>query len=117
MKKIDLNIEKDDFIPKESFTKRTGADISKEYILIAFQLYQNQQKGLALEDQRKIYKISDDLDNMKSNILELEDDRYEFLKKVFEETKWIGGTKIIVRLAEKIDNPIPYEKGEKPKKK
>lgn len=117
MKKIDLNIKKDDFLPKADFEKKKGFEISKLYITMAFQLYQNQERGLAMEDQRRMYKISDALDEMKDGILELEDDRYEFLKKVFSETKWIGGTKIVVRIADRIDVTVDATKEkEKPPK-
>lgn len=103
MKKIDLNIKKDDFLPKEDFKNKKGSEISKDYILMAFQLYQQQERGLAMEEQRKIYKLLDELDNMKNGVLELEDDRHGFLKKVFNEVKWVGGTKIVVRIADKLE--------------
>lgn len=103
MKKIDLNIKIDDLIVEKEFKDKKGFEISKDFILMAFQIYQSQERGLVMKDQRKIYKILDDLDNMKEGILELEDDRCEFLKKIFNEAKWTGGTKVIVRIADKLE--------------
>jgi len=109
MKKIDLNIKIDDLILGDEFKNKKGFDVSKQYIDIAFVLYQSrtdmrgQPTGMPMNEQRKVYKILDNLDNMKNGILELEDDRYDFLKKVFSEVNWVGGTKIVVRIADRID--------------
>ena len=112
MKKIDLNIKIDDLNfgeQAEQFKEKKGFEIAEDYINIAFNLYQSQPdargqpRGLPVSEQRKIYKLLDELDKIKDGILILEDDRYEFLKKIFDEVNWIGGTKIIVRIADRID--------------
>ncbi len=112
MKKIDLNIKIDDLDFGEQANQFKGKkpfELAKDYIMMAFNLYQaqpderGQPRGLPISDQRKIYKLLDELDKIKDGILELEDDRYKFLKEIFNEVKWIGGTKIVVRVADRID--------------
>ena len=128
MKKIDLNIKIDDLDfgeQIEQFKGKKGFEISKDYIIMAFNLYQTQPdqrtgqpRGMPISEQRKIYKLLDELDKMKKGILELEDDRYDFLKKIFDEVNWIGGTKIVVRIADNIDEVgIEKEKVEEVKEK
>ena len=126
MKKIDLNIEVDDLDfgeQSDQLKDKKGFELAKDYIIIAFNLYQTQPdargmpKGQPMSEQRKIYKLFDELDDMKEGILELEDDRYEFLKKMFDEVNWTGGTKIVVRIADRIDEAeIEKEKAESEKK-
>jgi len=121
MKKIDLNIKIDDLVIDEQFKKKKPFELAKD---LAFNLYQlqpdarGQPRGMPISEQRKIYKLLDELDKIKNGILILEDDRYEFLKKIFNEVNWAGGTKIVVRIADKIDEAEEVkEKEEKPKEK
>jgi len=110
MKKIDLNIKIDDLVIDEQSKGKKPFELAKDYIMLAFNLYQaqpdqrtGQSKGLPISEQRKIYKLLDELDKIKDGILVLEDDRYEFLKKIFDEVNWVGGTKIVVRISDRID--------------
>lgn len=114
MIKIDLNIKIEDLEPKEDFKDKTGMEISKNFIQSAFNWLQTQPKnpqnpssaGLTIVDQRKIYKTLDAIDNHQEGIIELEDDIYNFLKSTFNKVEWIGGTKIVVRIANAIDEVI-----------
>lgn len=116
MKKIDLNIKVDDLVLDEQLKEKESWEVSKEYIILAFNIYQQQPdmrgqpKGMKVEDQRKVYKIFDELEKIKEGILELEDDRFKFLKKVFNDVNWIGGTKLVVRIADKIEEADKPEK-------
>ena len=91
MKKIDLNIKIDDLEfgeQAEQFKGKKGFELARDYIIIAFNLYQTQPdargqpRGFQINEQRKVYKLLDELDKIKDGILELEDDRYNFLKKI-----------------------------------
>ncbi len=130
MKTVDLNIKISDLKLGGEEAKLKGFEMTKRYLDLAFGLYQSQPdmrgqpKGLAMAEQRKIYKILDVLDKAKDK-LELEDDWFDFLYKVFNEVKWVGGTKIVVRIADKLDEAKlkeekpedkPAPKPEKPKK-
>ncbi len=111
MIKIDLNIKIDDLEPKKDFKDKKPIDVSKKFIETAFNWLQTKLKdprnpasaGLTISEQRKIYKILDVLDNHKDGIIEIEDDFYNFLKETFNKVEWIGGTRIVVRIADKID--------------
>ena len=109
MKKINLNIKTDDLVLGDEVKGKKSWKIAKDYIVMAFNIYQQQPdmrgqpKGMKIEEQRKVYKIFDDIDKMKDGVLELEDDRYEFLKKIFNDINWVGGTKVVVRIADKIE--------------
>jgi len=110
MKKIDLKIKIDDLELKNK--EETAFQISKRFIETAFNWLQTKPKdprnpssaGLTVSEQRKIYKILDALDNEKEGIIELEDDMYNFLKETFNKVEWVGGTKILVRIADQIEN-------------
>jgi hypothetical protein len=58
--------------------------------------------GLPMSEQRKIYAIMDALDKAVDGMAELQDDHLEYLKKVFDQVKWTGATKAIVRISDKI---------------
>jgi len=115
MKKINLNLEVDDLVLGDEIKDKKSWEIAKDYLILAFNVYQQQPdirgqpRGMKIEEQRKVYKVFDDLDKMKDGILELEDDRYDFLKKIFNDVNWIGGTKIIVRIADKIEEAVKKE--------
>lgn len=122
MKKIDLNIKIDDLIIDEQSKGKKPFELAKDYIVLAFNLYQTQPdqrtgqpKGLPISEQRKIYKLLDELDKIKNGILILEDDRYDFLKKIFDEVNWVGSTKIIVRISDKIDEAEEIKEKSEPK--
>ena len=107
LKKINLEIEIKDLELGEEKTK-TPEQITRQYLGIALDLYQTQPnergqtRGLPVSDQRKIYKILDELAKEGKEI-ELEDDWFSFLYKAFNAVKWIGGTKIVVRVADKLE--------------
>ena len=122
MKAIDLNIKISDLQLGPEEKKLKGFEMTKRYFELAFGLYQaqpdarGQPRGLPVADQRKIYKIIDALENAKDKV-ELEDDWFDFLYQVFNEVKWVGGTKIIVRIADRLDEAkLREEEPEKPKK-
>ncbi len=113
MKTINLNIKIDDLIfgsgiEEEKLSKLKGFELAKKYIELAFTIYQSQPdgrgipKGMSISDQRKTYKIIGTLEKSKDK-LELEDDRFEFLYRIFNEVKWVGGTKIVVRIADRME--------------
>ena len=121
MIKIDLNIKIDDLKPKEDFKEKKPIEVSESYIQSAFTWLQTQPKrpndpasaGLTLPEQRKIYKILDALDKHKEGIVELDDDLYNYLKDTFNKVEWVGGTRIVVRVADAIDNIIKEKPTEK----
>lgn len=108
MKSINLEIKMDDLVLNEDEKKLKPQDMSKRYIELALNLYQaqpnerGQSRGLSVSEQRKIYKVLEALEGA-GNVLELEDDWFNFLYKIFNEVKWVGGTKIVVRLADKLE--------------
>ena len=114
MIRINLNIKIDDLEPKKDFKDKSGIEISKNFIQSAFNWTQTQPKnpqnpasaGLSIVEQRKIYKVLDCLDNHADGVIELEDDIYNFLKTTFNKVEWVGGTKIVVRIADAIDEVI-----------
>ncbi len=118
MKTINLNIKISDIQLPEVDAKLKGYEVSKRYIGMAFFIFQQQPdargiaQGMQLSDQRKVYIILDALEKCK-DIVELEDDRFEFLEKTFSKVKWVGGTKIIVRLADRIEEAKEKEKAKK----
>ena len=114
MRRINLDIKIDDLKPEADFKDKTGIQISESHIITAFNWIQREPKnhqdpnsaGLTIVEQRKLNKILDAIDNQKDSIVELEDDIYEYLKICFNKVRWVGGTKIVVRVADAIDNVI-----------
>jgi len=114
MIKINLNIKTDDLQPEKDFKDKKPIEIVENYIQSAFNWLQSQPKnpnnpataGLTIAEQRKINKLFMALDNHKEGIVELEDDIYNYLKETFNKVQWIGGTKIVVRIADCIENVI-----------
>lgn len=117
MKKLNLGISLENLKLDGDSKNSTGVEISENYITSAFNWLQQEPKnhgdpksaGLTVSEQRKISKVFTAIDNNKDGIIELEDDIYEFLKSTFNKVKWIGGTKIIVLVADAIDNIIKDE--------
>ena len=120
MKTINLEIKIDDLDLGEEKVK-PAEEITKQYLGISLDLYQTQpdargqNRGLPVADQRKIYKILDALAK-EGKALELEDDWFDFLYKAFNEVKWVGGTKIVVRVADKLEEAKNKEEKEDVKK-
>ena len=114
MIKINLNIQMDDLKPEKDFKDKTGIEIATNFITTAFNYLQSIPKrpgdpasaGLKVSEQRKIYKILDCLDKHKEGIVEFEDDLHNYLKNSFNEVNWSGGTKIVVRVADALDEVI-----------
>jgi len=114
MRKINLNIKIDDLKPEKDFKDKKGYEVAETFILNAFNYLQRVPKdprnpssaGLTVSEQRKVYKVMDAVEKTKDGIVELDDDLHEFLKKTFNETKWVGGTKIVVRVADAIDEVL-----------
>ena len=117
MKKINLDIKIDDLKPEKDFKDKTGIKISENFIISAFNYIQSTPKnhgdpnsaGLNVAEQRKVNKVVTAIENHQDSIVELEDDMYEYLKTCFNKVQWIGGTKIVVRVADAIDNVIKEE--------
>lgn len=113
MKTIDLNIKTGDLQFDKEDREKKGWEIAKRFVEQCFIIYQQQPQtesmgrqsvGLTVSDQRRVYKILDALEGMKEGRLELEDDWYDFLKEVFcEKVKWLGATKVVVRVADRIE--------------
>ncbi len=117
MKKIDLNIKIDDLKPEEQFKDKQGFEIAKEYIELSFLMHQNEVDkqtgrpiGISMVEQRKMFKVLDSLDEMKKGIAEFEDDMLSYLKMIFDKAKWVGGTKIVVRVSDKLAEEVKDEK-------
>ena len=120
MKSVNLEIKMDDLVLSEEEKKLKPQEMTKRYIELALNLYQAQPNergqagGLLVADQRKIYKVLEALDKA-DNVLELEDDWFEFLYDAFNAIKWRGGTKIVVRVADKLEEAKAPESEEKEK--
>ena len=114
MRRINLGIDIDDLEVKEDEKGITGIKVAENYITSAFNWLQTTPKnhgdprsaGLTVSDHRKMNEIFTAINNQKANIIELEDNIYEFLKSTFSKVQWTGGTKIIVRVADAIDNVL-----------
>ncbi len=114
MIKINLNIQIDDLKPEEDFKDKKPIEVAINFIQSAFNWIQAKPQrpndpasaGLTIAEQRKIYKVLDAIENDKEGIVELEDDLYNYLKDSFNKVQWIGGTKIVVRVADAIDKVI-----------
>jgi len=113
MKKVNLNIDISDLKIDLKDKGKKGWEIAKKIVEDSFIIYQQQPQGgsmgkqsigLLVKDHRKIIKILDALELMKEGILELEDDWYNFLREIFNKVRWIGATKVIVRIADRIED-------------
>jgi len=101
MKTLSLKIKTDDLkLPPNEKEKNLVTDT----IEAAFTFYINQSKGVPLKEMRQVYKILELIETASDNV-NLEDSQYEFLKDVFcNKVKWSGGIKLVVRIAENIEN-------------
>ena len=99
MKKLNLTIKIDDLDigPK----KLSVSEIVKSNIESTIIIYSQQVQGITLSDQRKVYKILEALN--KGIIFELEDSEFDFIYKVYHEAKFVGAVKIVVRIADKLE--------------
>ncbi len=88
MKKVNLDIDLGDVKLGEGETKRKLIINVITNLIIS---YGQQQQGLGFDDQRKVYKVLDAFeraDKEDRNEVELEDDWYDFIKKVLKDGKF-----------------------------
>jgi len=108
MKTLNLNIKTSDLKLSPEEAKLSPSDLTKRFIDIAFGMYQSQPdprgqpRGMQVAEQRRVYKILDALEKAKDKV-ELEDDWFDLLYEVFNAVKWIGGTKVVVRIADRLE--------------
>lgn len=99
--------------------KKEGWELSKETIMTALDLTEQevdpktgQPKRSKTAAKRKLGKIQDALDQMKDGVLILEDDHWEFLKRIFSTVDWgRGGWKQIPRVEDHLSKPIEKPEG------
>ena len=118
MKKININLElgKLEFPKGDLLEGKSNKEIVKFHIENACGLYQMQEKGLILSDQRKIMKIFDALEEEKDGYIELEDDWFDYLYKIFTSIKFQGGTKIVVKIGDELERVKTLESKKKEKR-
>ena len=121
MKKIDLNIKIDDLEPKDHFAKMKGFEVAKQHIELGLTLNlrgsgnRGNSQGSPLSEHRRCYYVMDNLTDMVKRgdgILHVEEDGYNLLKNIFSDkgVNFDGGTKILIRVADKINNPLREDK-------
>lgn len=96
--KLELELEKLD-MPEEE--KENSHELFFKYVATAFSLYQKQKQGLDVNEQRKLMNILNKLDGKTE--ADLEDEEFAYLHHIFHSVKWVGGTRIIVQIADKLE--------------
>jgi len=110
MKKIDLNVSKEDLKLDKESEKITGFGLAKNIIESVFVLKQNEPdprtgrpKGMKINEHRKINKVLDAIDKSEDGIVEFEDDHYDYLKRTFSDIEWPGSSRLFVRVSDRIE--------------
>jgi hypothetical protein len=90
MKKLEMNIKIDDLELSDEQKKMSPVKMSCTIISNVMYAYSSQVRGLSQSDRRKVYSISDKLEDAGKNTIEsieLEDDEMAFIRTCFRESK------------------------------
>jgi hypothetical protein len=103
MKRINLNLNLDKLKLSNGELKDTNpTKIVTSILTNGFGMWQQQQNGLLLTEQRKISKILDELEKGEDTI-KIEDEEFNYLYDIFGKIKWNGATRLLVLIADELD--------------